>query len=333
MLGKAGPRGLPEISLASLETFSLHVLYVTATRLGDAVLSTGAAARLGENARVTVACGPVAADLFATLPGVARVLPLVKQRAAGHWRSLWRETVGTRWDLVVDLRNSPVSRLLRAGKRVAMGRADPTRHVVEQIGSALGLAEPPAPRIELDAASRAEAAALVPEDGRPLLALAPGAASVGKRWPSARWPELAQRLTGDELRDARIVLLGAGTDAAITAQIAAALPGATDLADRTRPLVAAALLERASLYVGNDSGLTHLAAAIGCPTLALFGPGLPRRYRPWGDRAAYAIAHDDPLRTTDLCKVDDALATRLMEALSVDAAYAAARRLISKVQA
>jgi lipopolysaccharide export system permease protein len=305
----------------------LHVLYVTATRLGDAVLSTGAAARLGENARVTVACGPAASELFATLPGVARVLPMAKQKAAGHWRSLWRQTIGTRWDLIVDLRNSPVSRLLRARRRVSIGRADPTRHVVEQISALLGFDA--SPRVVVDAASREAADALVPNDGRPLLALAPGAASVGKRWPASRWPALAQRLTDAHLPNARIVLLGAGDDAAITAQVAAEIPGAVDLANRTRPLVAAALLERASLYVGNDSGLTHLAASVNCPTLALFGPGLPRRYRPWGARAAYAIAHDDPQRTTDLCKVDDTLATRLMEALTVDAAYDAARKLLA----
>ncbi|WP_420241285.1 glycosyltransferase family 9 protein [Roseiterribacter gracilis] len=305
----------------------MHVLYVTATRLGDAVLSTGAAARLGENARVTVACGPVAAELFATLPGVVRVLSMEKQKAAGHWRKLWRETIGTRWDLVVDLRNSPMSRLLRKRKLISIGRADPTRHVVEQIATTLGFDTPPAPRVALDDASRAEAASLIPDDGRKLLALAPGAASVGKRWPAARWSELAQRLTGSDLRDTRIVLLGAGDDAKITAEIAALLPGAIDLANRTRPLVAAALLERAALYVGNDSGLTHLAAATGCKTLALFGPGLPRRYRPWGANAAYAIAHEDPQRTTDLCKIDDTLATRLMEALSVDDVYDKARAL------
>jgi heptosyltransferase III len=309
----------------------LHVLYVTATRLGDAVLSTGAAARLGETARVTVACGPAAAELFATLPGVTRVLPLVKRRAAGHWRALWRQTIGTRWDLIVDLRNSPVSRLLRARRRIAIGRADPARHVVEQIGATLDLATPPAPRIVIDQASRDAARALVP-DGRRLLALAPGAASVGKRWPAARWPALAARLRARELRDTTVVLLGAGADAAITRDVAAAMPGAIDLADRTSPLVAAALLERAALYVGNDSGLTHLAAAVGCPTLALFGPGLPRRYRPWGMHAAYAIAHEDPLRTTDLCKVDDTLAVRLMEALELDAVHEAALRLLAAAQ-
>ena len=47
----------------------------------------------------------------------------------------------------------------------------------------------------------------------------------------------------------------------------------------------AALLTRSSLLIGNDSGITHLAAACGTPTVALFGPQDPRRFRPWSDRA------------------------------------------------
>src|SRR5690606_15160094 len=60
-----------------------------------------------------------------------------------------------------------------------------------------------------------------------------------------------------------------------------------DLIAKTSPLEAAAALARCDFYVGNDSGLTHAAAAVGVPTLALFGVGFPELYRPWGAHAAY----------------------------------------------
>jgi ADP-heptose:LPS heptosyltransferase len=57
-----------------------------------------------------------------------------------------------------------------------------------------------------------------------------------------------------------------------------------NLAGRTDLSLAAALLMRASVFIGNDSGLGHIAAAVGRPTMTVFGPGRPERYRPWGSK-------------------------------------------------
>ena len=84
-------------------------LFITSNRIGDAVQSTGILSALVQRhpeARVTVAAGAVSAPLFSTLPQLDRLLVMKKRPLAGHWRQLWRETVGTRWDLVVDLRAS-----------------------------------------------------------------------------------------------------------------------------------------------------------------------------------------------------------------------------------
>ncbi len=58
-----------------------------------------------------------------------------------------------------------------------------------------------------------------------------------------------------------------------------------DLVGKVDLLTAYACLKRARLFVGNDSGLMHLAAAAGAPTLGLFGPSDERLYAPWGPRA------------------------------------------------
>src|SRR5689334_23968356 len=82
----------------------MNILFITATRIGDAVLSTGLLAHLVERypgAAVTIAAGPVAAPLFEAVPGLARRIVLEKRRWSGHWLMLWRATVATRWDLVV----------------------------------------------------------------------------------------------------------------------------------------------------------------------------------------------------------------------------------------
>ncbi len=86
------------------------------------------------------------------------------------------------------------------------------------------------------------------------------------------------------------------------------------------------MLRRAALFIGNDTGLMHIAAASGAPTVGLFGPSPAARYAPWGARTAVAqtaipslalFGPDFDHRTTDT----------MMDSLSVDAAEATVRRL------
>ncbi len=101
---------------------AMRILFVTATRIGDAVLSTGLAdylLRTHPEARITVACGPVAAGVFQRMPRREATLIVDKRRFDLHWLGLWRRTAGMAWDLVVDLRGSALS-LLRAKKRTVM---------------------------------------------------------------------------------------------------------------------------------------------------------------------------------------------------------------------
>src|ERR1700735_2572173 len=79
------------------------ILFVTATRIGDAVLSTGLLRHLVERypgARFTVAAGPVSAPLFQGLPGLERLVVLRKRSYARHWLDLYRQVAFRRWDLV-----------------------------------------------------------------------------------------------------------------------------------------------------------------------------------------------------------------------------------------
>ncbi len=256
---------------------------------------------------------------------------MVKRPRHGHWRALWLQTIGTRWDLVVDLRNTLVSRLLfRRQLKVFRGTAQ-GRHMVETLAALID-AEPQdaAPRLWLSPKWIAQAGAELPPDV-PLLALAPGANTAAKRWPTERFAALAARLLGPDgiLAGGTAILLGAADERDCAAPILAALPPGRviDLIGQTEPLAAAAYIRRADLYIGNDSGLTHLAAAVGAPTLALFGPGLPGRYRPWGAKADYLIANEDRNRTVDLCKIDPIQAQAEMEKISVDQTVNAAELL------
>ena len=274
----------------------MRLLFVTSNRIGDAVLSTGLLAALlarYPDAQVTVACGPVSAPLFGALPGLKRLLLMPKLKRSGHWLKLWRQTVGTRWDLVVDLRASKLGWFLLARQRLNSGRKDESLHRVVELARLLDRSDsPPAPTVWLAPAHQRLAESLMdPDLGPPILGLGPTANWGGKIWPAARFAQLADRLTGPDglLPGGRVAVFGAKGERLQAAPLLAALPAkrTIDLVGKIDLPVATACLQLCRLYIGNDSGLMHMAAAAGTPTLGLFGPSPEQRYRPWGAHCAY----------------------------------------------
>jgi heptosyltransferase-2 len=117
----------------------------------------------------------------------------------------------------------------------------------------------------------------------PVVTLAPGAVGTGKRWPTEHYAELARRLTPEGID---VWILGGPGEAPLAAQIAAA--GGARVHDLTGPDLRDAILALAAAdaAVSNDSGLMHVAAAIGTPTIAIFGPTSPRHWAPLNPLAA-----------------------------------------------
>lgn len=311
----------------------MHILFVTATRIGDAVLSTGLLSYLVErypDARLTIGAGPVAAPLFETVPRLDRIIVIDKQRYGLHWLKLYARVAGRRWDLVVDMRGSALAYLVFARERRVRGKGTHDEPRVVQLGRLFGLDPPPSPRLWISAKQDEAAARLVPAGGA-VLAVGPAANWRGKTWRAARFAELVQRLTAPVgvLPGARVAVLAAAHERAQAAPVldAVAPERRVDLVGRTDLLTAAAVLRRCALFIGNDTGLMHISAAVGVPTVGLFGPSPATHYAPWGLRTAVAqterswhslmSAPDFDFRTTDT----------LMDGLSVDAAETAVRGL------
>ncbi|BDI30359.1 ADP-heptose--LPS heptosyltransferase [Capsulimonas corticalis] len=118
--------------------------------------------------------------------------------------------------------------------------------------------------------------------GQILIGIGPsGGSSWLKQWPVERFIEVCRRLR--EQYHAAFVIVGGPGDAAIAQAIDDALGStAIDTIGATTLRQTAALLEQCDLYIGNDSGPMHLAAACGVPVVALFGSSCPHRFHPWG---------------------------------------------------
>ena len=291
----------------------MRILFVTSNRLGDAVLSTGLLDHLihaHPDARITIACGPVAEGVFARMPNHERTIVLDKRSYSMHWLPLWASAATTLWDLVVDIRGSALAWMVPTRRRAVMRRRP--GHKTAQLAAVLDLDPPPLPVAWTAAQDRARAAALLPT-GRPIIGLGPTANWAPKIWPAENFAALFHSLQAGPLPGAvAAVFAGPGDEEqALAAPLLAALPGAIDLVGQLRLPEAAACLARCAMFIGNDSGLMHLAASAGTPTLGLFGPTSAAEYAPAGRNARVVMS-----------------SSSRMADLSVDAALAAASRLL-----
>lgn len=278
----------------------MRILFISSTRIGDAVLSTGLLdhlMRAHPEARFTIVCGRVAEGVFRRMPRLERLIAVEKRRYSLHWLEIWGALAFTRWDFVVDLRASAIAWLLwtRARKIIQGGRRP--GHRLVHLAALLGVSPPPLPVIWTAPEDISRAATLLPE-GRNWLVLGPTANWHRKVWPAGRFVEVALRLTAADgaLPGAGIAILGGPGDQerSMATPVLTALPQALDLVGKLDLPEVAAVLARAAMFIGNDSGLMHLAAAAGAPTLGLFGPTPSDEYGPAGPKAQAVLADGPP---------------------------------------
>ncbi len=319
----------------------MKILFVTSNRIGDAVLSTGILDHLitaFPHARITLACGPPAAPLFAEAPNVERIMEMEKRSMARHWLALWSTTVGRVWDMVVDLRASALAWLVVAKDRRVLRKTDALVHRLRLLSDVLGLKDVAPPRIWSSPAYSAMAEELVPaggQEGGPVLAVGPTANWGGKQWPAESFAQLIAVMTADggKLANARVAIFGAANERAAAAPVIDSVPAdrCIDLVGRVDLLTAHACIERCRLYIGNDSGLMHLAAASGTPTLGLFGPSRDEHYAPWGEHTAVVRTPESYEKIFYSPGYDFGSQRSLMTSLSVDRVAAAADELLGPI--
>lgn len=315
----------------------MKILFITATRIGDAVLSSGLVAYLADefpDARFTIACGAPAAPLFEAVPGLDRLIVIEKQSFHSHWLSLWAACVSTHWDRIYDLRGSVIGSFLLGREKRAGKYRDDTVHRVEELGRLVGVAPPPRPKIWLSEQAQNTARELVGGDGD-ILCVGPTANWGGKQWPADRFADLVARTTGTDgfLSGARVAVLGAASERDMAAPVLESIPADRVIDLVGQPLqVAASCISQGTIYVGNDSGLMHIAAATGTPTLGLFGPSPETRYGPWGPHCA-TVRTSEGFKELVLAPDFDHLSQKsLMTGLSVEIAYEALEKLYASVK-
>ncbi|MBN2439137.1 MAG: lipopolysaccharide heptosyltransferase II, partial [Deltaproteobacteria bacterium] len=163
------------------------------------------------------------------------------------------------------------------------------------------------------------------EGGRSLIGIAPGAAyGPAKRWFPGRFAAVADRLSNEY--GTHVILFGSVGDRESTAAVqkSARYP-LIDIAGKTNLKEAISLISRCDLFISNDSGLMHVAGALGIPTIAIFGSTNPATTAPVGEKSM-VIHHDVPCGPClkPVCPTD----FRCMEMISVEEVCTAAQTLL-----
>jgi lipopolysaccharide heptosyltransferase II len=283
------------------------IVVVAPNWLGDAVMALPAIAdvrrRFGQ-ARLVVAARRSVAGLFAIVPGVDDVVDLewrgrvmrlaamtrdvARLRAVGaqlaillpnSFAAAWlahRAGIAERWGYAGDLRTSLLTTAIEK-PRQSVHQGVYYQLLLQPLGVPSGPLEA---RVTVPAAARSEARRIIEGSGwdgvSPIVVLAPGAAyGTAKRWLPEHFARVVDMLSADP--GTHSVLIGSDVDNAAAAMVVDRLPApararVSNLCGQTTLAVLAGVLDLARACVSNDSGAMHLAAAVGVPLAAIFGP-------------------------------------------------------------
>jgi heptosyltransferase I len=297
-----------------------RILLIKLSALGDVIQTLPTLEALREaypRAEITWLVEEAAAPLLADHPALD-VLLVSRRRS---WLAAWRqkEPLANAWqefrslvqslrrrpyDLVIDLQGLLKSAfwtfLARSPRKVGFDRTreysyltlterlppyNPDEHAVQRylrLAQHLGAAgEPVRFRLSLPVEAGKNLESLWLEKSGPLIVMHPGTRWPTKHWPPESFASLADSLIGE--RRAKVVFTGSPADRALISHIRSlmTLP-AVDLSGRTDLKALARLFYQAEVAVTTDTGPMHLAAAVGTPVVAVFGPTAPWRTGPFG---------------------------------------------------
>ncbi|MEK6815339.1 MAG: glycosyltransferase family 9 protein [Nitrospirota bacterium] len=291
-------------SLAAIDP--ARILFIKPSSLGDivhAVPAFNALRRRFPAAGISWLVFEEFAGIVEQLPGLGEAI--VADRRGG-WRGVIAVVRGKRFDLAVDLQGLLRSGWLArgSGAPIRIGLSDSregaglfythrvlvppgTMHAVERYGLAAealgGRFDPAAGTLPVTPGAKEKVDNIFREarieGGAPLVGLAPGG-----RWKTKRWPPERFAMAGREIVSrlgASVAVIGSAEEAGICEAVAGGISGAVSLAGRTAVADLPALAERLDALLTNDCGFMHVAAAMGVPVVAIFGPTDPDAIGPY----------------------------------------------------
>ena len=313
----------------------MKVLFITSTRIGDAVLSTSILNYIKNrfpNSYFYIATGKTPAPLFKNFQNVKKIFILEKKFFKIHWLELWLQTFFNKWDIVVDLRGSIISYLLFNNQKYVYKSINKNIHRLDELALLMKTKYLPLPSIPILKKDTKK----ISKDFLKLknfIAIGASANWSAKIWPSKNFVKLIKMLLKERKlgKKKSVVFFGSSKDLKNIKKITKHLKKfrVRNLCGKLNLIQVAAHLNKCKIFVGNDSGLMHIASAVGVPTLGLFGPSLASRYAPKGNNAYYIRTKKTFNQLTGEKNFDWNTKKNLMNSLSVKSVFKKIKKILA----
>ena len=267
------------------------ILIITSNRLGDCILSSGLNKYFKEKyskCNITFVCGKLPSELFKYCEFIDKLIVLNKKRYSLHWIFLWYKVFFTNWFYVVDLRGTALSFFLFSKtKRIYKKSFDNEEHKVSELTKNIaGQTFSPSIKIKNKVNIEKEyfKKILKEKKNKKIFIISPTANWAGKIWPIQRYFELIKKLRNNKKFNKSVFILIGPSNENIEYKnlLKKKSKHIYDFFGKLSIIEIFKIMKISDFFIGNDSGLMHMAALANIKTIGLFGPSNSKKYGPWG---------------------------------------------------
>jgi len=261
----------------------VKILFICSNLIGDTILSSGVInyfVNQNKNAKLTFVVGPTAAPLLKNYKNIENIIVFKKRKFNFHWLDIFQKTYRTKWNIVVDFRSSAISHVLRNNKKYIFKKHQNIHHI-EQLNSSFGfncsnlfipISDDEKNKADYDLDSSFKHIVIF----------------AGGNWPPKLWSadnfNEIMKLLLNKYHKIKFILVGSLKEKnkfynKLIKDIKEDL--IIDLFGYNLTLTSA-YMKKSNIFIGNDSGLMHLAVANKLRVISLFGPTNDKVYGPYG---------------------------------------------------
>ena len=261
----------------------MKILFICSNLIGDTILSSGAIKHFvdkNKKAKLTFVVGPTAAPLLKNYNNVENIIIFKKRKFNLHWFDIFQKTYSTQWDVVVDFRSSAISYFLRNDKKYIFKKNNNIHHI-DQLNSSFGFN---CSNLFIPTSDDEKNKAGADLDiSYKHIVIFPGGNWYPKLWSADNF-NVTMKLLLEKFHKIRFILVGSLKEKnkfynELIKDIKEDL--IIDLFGFNLTLTSA-YMKKSDIFIGNDSGLMHLAVANKLKVISLFGPTDDKVYGPYG---------------------------------------------------
>jgi heptosyltransferase III len=263
----------------------VKILFICSNLIGDTILSSGVINHFinqNKEAKLTFVVGPTAASLLKNYKNIENIIIFKKRKLSLHWLDIFKKTYSIRWDIIVDFRSSALSLLLRNNKKYVFKKLHSIHHI-KQLNSSFGF-----DCSKLSIPTSNEEVNKVNNHLDSLykhVVIFPGGNWTPKLWSAENYNE-TMKLLIDKYDKIKFIIVGSLQEKnkfynLLIKDINEDL--IIDLFGYNLTLTSA-YMKKSDVFIGNDSGLMHLAVASKLRVISLFGPTNDVVYGPHDDK-------------------------------------------------